>query len=147
MEIIRATVEQAEVVAPLFDLYRQFYKAASDLEGSARFLRERLERNESVIFLAMDAESAVGFVQMYPVFASVQLKRLWILNDLYVLGSERKRGIGEGLMKRAEEYARETGTRGLFLRTATDNLAAQRLYEACGWVRDTKFYRYDLIVE
>jgi RimJ/RimL family protein N-acetyltransferase len=49
-------------------------------------------------------------------------------------------------MKRAEGFASETNSRGLFLRTATDNLPAQRLYERCGWVRDEKFYRYDRII-
>lgn len=147
MELFRATLEQADLVAPLFDAYRQFYKAESDLEGSLRFIRERLAADESVIFLALDEGRAVGFVQLYPVFASVQLKRLWILNDLYVDPATRKGGVGKALLQRAEDYARETETRGLFLRTATDNLPAQNLYEACGWVRDTKFYRYDKLVE
>lgn len=146
MEIIRGTLDDVGKIAPLFDAYRQFYKAEPDLEGSFRFIWERLELGESVIFLALEGERAIGFIQLYPVFASVQLKRLWILNDLYVDETVRKGGVGHALMKRAEEYARETNTRGLFLRTAIDNLAAQKLYESCGWVRDTKFYRYDLIV-
>lgn len=147
MEIIGATTEHVDWVAPLFDAYRQFYRAESDLEGSARFIRERLEGNESVIFLAVENERPFGFVQLYPAFASVQLKRLWILNDLYVDPSARKHGVGRALMQRAEDFARETNTRGLFLRTATDNEPAQKLYESCGWTRDTKFYRYDKIVE
>jgi GNAT superfamily N-acetyltransferase len=143
LEIIRATTEDVDRIAPLFDAYREFYKAESDLEGSTKFIRERLELAESVIFLAMVDGRAVGFVQLFPMFAPVQLKRLWILNDLYVDESARKGGVGHALMQRAEEHARETGARGLYLRTATDNLPAQSLYESCGWVRDTKFYRYD----
>lgn len=146
MEIIRATLEHVNWIAPLFDAYRQFYKAESDPEGSARFIRERLEANESVIFLAVENDQPFGFVQLFPVFAPVQLKRLWILNDLYVDADARKRGVGQALMQRAEDYARETNTRGLFLRTAIENETAQHLYEQCGWVRDTKFYRYDKIV-
>lgn len=146
MEILRATIEHVDWIAPLFDAYRKFYKAASDPEGSARFIRERLEVNESVIFLAVEDNQPFGFVQLFPVFAPVQLKRLWILNDLYVDATARKRGVGQALMQRAEDFARETNTRGLFLRTAIDNETAQRLYEQCGWVRDTKFYRYDKIV-
>jgi GNAT superfamily N-acetyltransferase len=49
-------------------------------------------------------------------------------------------------MKHAEQFAKETGSRGLFLRTATDNFPAQTLYEKCGWVKDDKFYRYDKIL-
>ena len=146
MEIHRAQAKDADIIAPLFDAYRQFYKAPSDIEASRRFISERLANDESVIFLAMDGERALGFVQLYPLFASVALQSLWLLNDLFVVESARKQGMGERLMKHAEQFALDTGSRGLFLRTATDNYLAQRLYEKRGWVRDEKFYRYDRIV-
>jgi len=145
MQIIRANTDHTAQIAPLFDAYRVFYEAPSDLEASRQFIQERLERNESVIFLALDDEKAVGFVQLYPLFASVALKSLWLLNDLYVDPSARKSGVGEALMHEAEDFAKENNARGLFLRTATDNYPAQRLYERCGWIRDEKFYRYDMI--
>jgi GNAT superfamily N-acetyltransferase len=147
MEIRRAQTKDAEVIAPLFDAYRQFYQAPSDIEGSRQFIFERLTNDESVIFLAMENELALGFVQLYPLFASVALQSLWLLNDLFVDPTARNQGVGERLMKHAEQFAYETNSRGLFLRTATDNYAAQRLYEKCGWVRDDKFYRYDKILK
>jgi ribosomal protein S18 acetylase RimI-like enzyme len=145
MQIIRANTTHTDQIAPLFDAYRVFYKAPSDLTASRQFIQERLERNQSVIFLALDDDKAIGFVQLYPLFASVALKSLWLLNDLYVDPSVRKGGVGEALMHEAEDFAKDNEARGLFLRTATDNLPAQRLYERCGWVRDEKFYRYDMI--
>jgi ribosomal protein S18 acetylase RimI-like enzyme len=147
MNIIRASLEHTDLIAPLFDLYRQFYKADSDLEASREFIRQRLTNNESIIFLALDNDKALGFVQLYPLFASVHLKSLWLLNDIYVHESARGLGAGEALMKEAEEFAKESDSRGLFLRTALDNFPAQRLYERCGWVRDEKFYRYDKILK
>ena len=147
MNIIRAYLEHTDLIIPLFDAYRQFYKADSDLEASREFIHQRLSNNESIIFLALDDDKAIGFVQLYPLFASVALQSLWLLNDLYVDPSVRKQGTGEALMKEAEDFARETKSRGLFLRTATDNIPAQRLYERCGWVRDEKFYRYDKILK
>jgi len=146
MEILRAQVKDANLIAPLFDAYRQFYKALSDIEASRQFIFERLTNGESVIFLAMEGERALGFVQLYPLFASVALQSLWLLNDLFIDSAARKQGVGERLMKHAEQFAYETGSRGLFLRTATDNYPAQKLYEKCGWVRDEKFYRYDRIL-
>ena len=145
MNILHATTDHTDIIAPLFDLYRQFYKADSNLEASRQFIFDRLTNNESVIFLAMDNEKAIGFMQLYPLFASVALKSLWLLNDLYVDSSARKMGVGGALMHKAEEFAKETNARGLFLRTATDNIPAQKLYEKCGWVRDEQFYRYDMI--
>jgi GNAT superfamily N-acetyltransferase len=146
MEIIRAQVKDVDLIAPLFDAYRQFYKAPSDVEASRQFIFDRLTKDESVIFLAMEGERALGFAQLYPLFASVALQSLWLLNDLFVVESARKQHVGEELMKHAEQFAKETGSRGLFLRTATDNFPAQTLYEKCGWVKDDKFYRYDKIL-
>ena len=145
--IIHAQLEHTDLIAPLFDAYRQFYKADSDLEASREFIQQRLSNNESIIFLALDDDKAIGFVQLYPLFASVALQSLWLLNDLYVHPSVRKAGVGEALMKEAEDFARETNSRGLFLRAATDNIPAQRLYERCGWVKDEKFYRYDKVLK
>ena len=146
MEIIRAQVKDADLIAPLFDAYRQFYKAPSDVAASRQFIFERLTNNESVIFIAMEGERALGLVQLYPLFASVALQSLWLLNDLFVDPAARKQGVGEALMKHAEQFANETGSRGLFLRTAIDNFPAQKLYEKCGWIRDDTFYRYDKIL-
>jgi GNAT superfamily N-acetyltransferase len=143
LEIIRASVKDVDRVAPLFDQYREFYKEQADAEGACSFLRERLSKNESVVFLALDRDlGAVGFTQLYPSFSSVSMKRLWILNDLFVLPSARKRGVGEALLRRAEEFARETNAKGLELETWVDNLPAQRLYEKCEWKRNVEFYQY-----
>jgi GNAT superfamily N-acetyltransferase len=130
----------------LFDAYRQFYQVPPDPAGALAFIAARLANAESVIFLAQAEAAALGFAQLYPTFASVALQSLWLLNDLYVAPEARQRGVGQALVRRAEDFARETGSRGLFLRTATDNAPAQRLYERCGWVRDTRFYRYDKLV-
>lgn len=143
MEITRADLSQVDLIAPLFDDYRQFYKAPSNLPGARQFIYDRLARHESVIFLALQGSQALGFTQLYPTFASVALQKLWLLNDLFVVPSARGQGVGEALLNYAEQFAREDGSRGLFLRTAVDNYPAQRLYERCGWVRDTQFYRYD----
>lgn len=147
MEILRAEAKDTDLIAPLFDAYRQFYKAPSDVEASRQFIFDRLINDESVIFLGMEDNRALGFIQLYPLFASVALQSLWLLNDLFVVGSARNQGVGEALMKRAEQFATETGSRGLFLRTAKDNFPAQKLYEKCGWVRDETFYRYDKILK
>ena len=48
-----ATPAAADTVAPLFDAYRQFYEQAPDLAGAKAFIAERLEREESVILLAL----------------------------------------------------------------------------------------------
>ena len=110
------------------------------------FLTERLERGESVVFLAFDAEKPVGFTQLYPIFSSVGMRRSWLLNDLYVEVGARKKGVGERLLEEAKAWARKTGASWMMLETAADNHPAQALYEKNGWERvaDELFYRVDL---
>jgi ribosomal protein S18 acetylase RimI-like enzyme len=142
----RAKPNDAERVGDLFDAYRVFYHQRSDRESARAFVRERLERDESTIFLAENPEGGVvGFVQLYPTFSSTSTPpgRLWVLNDLYVIESARMHGIGRALLERAERLARETDAVGITLSTAIDNLRAQRLYEAMGYRRETVFFVYN----
>lgn len=149
IEIVRATVDDLPALVPLFDGYRQFYKQASDPEGARRFLAAHFEHDSSVVFLAWQREAqgehrACGFTQLYPSFSSVSMKRLWILNDLFVAPEARRLGVGRALLERARAFAIETQARGLTLNTAIDNYSAQALYEAAGWKRETQFYAYNL---
>lgn len=146
--IIQASLEHIESVAPLFDAYRQFYGQPPDLDGARRFISERLAKQQSSLYLAFSVRDStpLGFVHLYPSFSSVSMKRLWILNDLYVVPEARKQGVGEALMERARQWAVETRAKGLILETATDNLEAQRLYERLGYKKELEFFRYFLKV-
>ena len=140
--IQRADAHQLDSLAKLFDAYRVFYEQKADLEGAKLFLKQRIQNDESVIFLASVGERPVGFVQLYPAFSSVSLKRSWILNDLFVEDTARKKGAGEALMKAAISFARNSGAKSLSLETAEDNLNAQRLYERLGFVQETNRFYY-----
>ena len=144
--VARAHLRDLDALVPLFDAYRRFYGEPSDRDGARRFLEERLRRADSVIFLARGdpGDAFAGFAQLYPSFSSISLKRLWILNDLFVDPAARGRGIARGLLARARALAVETGAKGLTLATAVDNTTARALYEACGWRRDEAFMHYDL---
>lgn len=147
--VIQATLDHADLVAPLFDAYRQFYKQAPNVERVRTFIARRLINRESVIFLALNPEDhteAWGFTQLYPSFSSVAMRRLWILNDLYVLPDLRKRGVASALLEKSRSFAIETGAKGLALSTAVDNATAQQLYEKLGWKKDDEFYYYYLNV-
>jgi GNAT superfamily N-acetyltransferase len=148
MLIKRAGVADLDAVAPLFDAYRQFYGQQSDVPAARAFLDERLRREESVVFLAAldDGSEALGFTQLYPSFSSVSVRRLWILNDLFVRPGDRRGGVGRRLLERARQWAVETDAKGLTLATAITNDAAQALYESCGWRKDDEFTHYTLLV-
>jgi len=146
MLVRRAEIGDVDELAPLFDGYRQFYGQRSDLAAGRAFLAERMRRDESVIFVAIADDVMLGFTQLYPCFSSVSVKRLWILNDLFVSPTARRGGVGRRLLERAREWAVETGAKGLTLTTALTNSAARSLYESCGWRRDDEFAHYQLLV-
>ncbi len=147
MEIVKANREHIAEVSRLFDLYRQFYECEPDLELATRFISERIEREESDIFVAVEGDTAGGFVQLYPSFCSVDAVKIYILYDLYVDAVSRKSGIGEKLMTAATEWAKTNGASRLDLLTQDNNLAGQRLYEKLGYERTNEnFYAYSLQV-
>jgi ribosomal protein S18 acetylase RimI-like enzyme len=143
IEIIEATVDEAARCAPLFNAYRMFYGKSADLAGAERYLRERLSRKESVVFLACEEGEPVGFMQLYPTFSSLSMQSQWILNDLYVHGERRGRGLGRLLIGEAFQLAKRTEAKGVALSTASDNVTAQKLYESLGFVRDQAFWTYE----
>jgi ribosomal protein S18 acetylase RimI-like enzyme len=146
--IQRAGVDNLSAVAPLFDLYRQFYGQESDLGGATEFLAERLGKGQSVVFLATEASASppagLGFVQLYPSFSSVRMAPVWILNDLFVAQGARRAGVARLLMDAALDLARSTGAARLVLATAKDNVSAKALYLSLGYRVDEQFDHLEL---
>ena len=145
VQVQRVDASHIDKVARLFDAYRGFYGQPSNLMQSRDFIAERIARDESAIFFAQDSTGdALGFVQLYPTFSSIDAHRTWLLSDLFTTPQARGRGVGTLLMNTARAFALSTGAKGMVLETATDNYGAQRLYESLGYVRDTGYYTYCL---
>ena len=142
MSIQRATINELNFLTELFDAYRVFYQQESNVEGARNFLKERLVNEDSVVFIAYDEGIPIGFVQLYPTFSSVSMKRSWVLNDLFVNETARKKGFGEKLIKTAIEFAEDTGAKGVALETGHDNLTAQSLYEKIGFKKESNYFYY-----
>ncbi|MEC1684077.1 GNAT family N-acetyltransferase [Bacillus mojavensis] len=140
MNIRQAETADAAAVAPLFNQYREFYKQASDLEGAEAFLKE------SAIFIAEENGEHIGFTQLYPAFSSVAMKRIYILNDLFVAPSVRKKGVGRRLLSAAKNYASENGAKCVKLQTEHHNRTARSLYEQNGYEEESAFVHYSLNV-
>ena len=145
MVIGRAKKKDIDKLSVLFDKYRIFYKQSSDIDNARSFLKKRMKRMESVIFVAEERKDLVGFTQLFPIFSSVSMQRTWLLNDLYVNEKARGMGAGTGLLNAAKDFGAETNSKWLLLQTAADNFTAQRVYEKNGWIKETDFfYRKDI---
>lgn len=143
MEIFEATTFDLDQLSELFNEYRKFYKQQDDLESAKKFLSERIKNKDSVVFVAVDENLLVGFVQLYPLFSSVQMKKLWLLNDLFVQSDYRKKGVATELINQSKSYAIQTGACGIMLETATNNAEANPLYTKEGFnLINNNFYSW-----
>ncbi|TDL99529.1 MAG: GNAT family N-acetyltransferase [Flavobacteriaceae bacterium] len=145
-QIRKATFEDLPQLSILFDLYRFFYGKKSDQKSAEKFLHERIQNGESEIFVAEETEGKlVGFVQLYPIFSSTRMKKLWLLNDLYVLEDHRGKGISVLLIEKAKELSRNTHACGLILETAKTNHIGNKLYPKTGFEldQDHNYYAWE----
>lgn len=135
MKIIKANINQLEDLIPLFDGYRKFYKQKSDLQGAKVFLSERLTNNNSTIYIAYIDNTPVGFTQLYNLFSSVSMQRMYLLNDLFVADGNRGKGIGEALINASKKLCIAQKQKGIVIQAAPDN-PAQHLYQRLGFEAD-----------
>lgn len=131
----------------LFDAYRIFYRKESDAVGAKSFISDRLANKDSKIFVfENDDKALVGFVQLYPLFSSTRMKKLWLLNDLFVDPQFRGKGISVKLIEHAKSLVKESKACGMFLETEKSNLIGNNLYPKTGFRlnEESNFYGWDL---
>lgn len=136
MEIVKANSKHLDVLIPLFDNYRVFYKQESDQEAAKIFLQERLKQLDSIIYIAYINNLAIGFTQLYSLFSSVAMQPIYLLNDLYIDSNHRNKGAGAALIEKSKALCIEKKYKGMVIQTAVDN-PAQHLYQRLGFKRDS----------
>ena len=143
-----ATARDLDAIAPLFDAYRVFYRQSSDPRAARDFVAARLaEVDGSKLFVARIGDRAIGFARIWRGHSSIAVRPAWILEDLFVVAGERRHGVAAALMAAAEQHARDDGAVAISLETAVDNAAAQSLYDARGYLRETAFFKYNLALK
>jgi GNAT superfamily N-acetyltransferase len=140
----KANIQDIRQLSELFDQYRVFYHKDSDIPAAENFLKERIGKEDSEIFVAENDGKLVGFVQLYPLFSSTRMKRYWLLNDLYVNENHRGKGYSKQLIEEAKELAKSTDACGILLETGKSNDIGNKLYPACGFeiYDEVNFYEW-----
>ena len=146
MRITQATLEHLDLLTPLFVKYREFYGALPFPDSSRAFLEKRLRRKESVIYLALadDEDKLLGYCQLFPSYSSLSLKRVWILNDIFVAEDARRMLVADRLLQTAKQMAKDTNAVRMRVATSVSNEVAQKTYESIGFREDTRFKNYTL---
>lgn len=142
MIVRRACSDDLNALAILFDQYRQFYQIQSNPEISYQFLKQRLENQQSVIFVHIKDEQLTGFVVLYLGFSSVACKHYYILDDVFVRPEFRRQGSARQLIDTAILFARHNAAFKISLRTEIDNVQSHQLYESMGFIKDAEYQEY-----
>jgi len=121
--------------------------------GWAAYYAELQSGNRDLMLIALPSKAAVlehrriaGYIVARETAGELHI------NNVEVRAQYRRRGIGRALLKRVVEKARALGVTTAFLEVRSGNLAAQALYEQCGFkaiARRTNYYsdpREDAVV-
>ncbi len=138
LRIARLAIDDLEQILPLFDAYHAFFAESFD-DTSRRFLEDRITRDESTIFAAWKSASAVGFVQLYPLWSSWYCRRIWFLSDLYVAEEWRKGGIGARLVDHVIAFAKETNASSVMVELPRSEPHLAAFYARLGFGLDEIF--------
>jgi len=114
---------------------RRFIEVEHPEHGYGRFLVSQIGHANSLVLVAEDTGTVVGYL-----FADVE-PTSWmelrgpcgVIQDVYVDDSARHRGAGRALMSAAIDWIRGRGHRQVVLMTKTRNERAQHLFAALGF--------------
>ncbi|MBN2389681.1 MAG: GNAT family N-acetyltransferase [Anaerolineae bacterium] len=107
---------------------------------------EQQDRNELVLYVALDGDHYVGHAKLawQPDYVHFKEADIPEIQDLNVLPTYRKRGIGTQLIQRCEATAAtRCGYIGIGVGLHPGYNAAQRLYSKLGYILDGHGVHYD----
>jgi GNAT superfamily N-acetyltransferase len=137
MEIWRARLEEADAA---FGLVQEYFEVARVVarEDQERFVEEYFGQGRGFWMARLDDElsGCVGLRNLPrpEELGSADVKCAEI-KRMYVREKFRGRGVAERLLAAAENFAREEGYAWIYLDTASEMVAAARLYERNGYER------------
>ena len=121
----------------LHDFNLEYDEPSPPPDQLAGRLQELVECDHITVLLARTHESgaAVGVAVMRLQPSMWSRANEAYLAELYVVPSRRGQGFGRELITEAVRVARQRGADYAYLITSEDDLLAQRLYEAAGFIR------------
>jgi GNAT superfamily N-acetyltransferase len=131
---------------PMMRAYCAFYEAAPGadrLEELARALIADPRHEGKQLIARGDDGEPLGFATLFWSWQTLDASRVGVMNDLFVVPSGRRRGVGRALIEECRARCREHGAAELVWETALDNETAQGLYESVG-ARDSRWISYAL---
>jgi GNAT superfamily N-acetyltransferase len=139
MTVVRltATHPQFAEAAELFDEYRQHYGANPAPEAAEAWMRDQVRSERMRVFGAGRGDRLRAMCTVAVIPASLTLRTVWLVRDLYVEPDARRGGLARALLAHVADAARAEGAHRLSLQTEADNTRALDLYAKAGLERVT----------
>jgi GNAT superfamily N-acetyltransferase len=142
MKTKKATSEDVQALAIIFNDYRIVHGQEDNLEATTKFVSARLHNKEAVIFVAIsEAGTFAGFIQLFPVFSSLHCTKDYSVKDLFVAEGFENNTVAILLMEAAKKYAYQHEAAGISLEIAAHN-PLLKLYERLGWHVNNSYLQY-----
>jgi ribosomal protein S18 acetylase RimI-like enzyme len=128
----RAELDDAAAIGRLLhDFNREYDEPTPDPDALGARVRELLTGGDITVLLVGSGPEGLAVLRFRPSIFSPALE--CYLAELYVVPSQRGRGLGRALMEAAIEVARAEGADHMDLGTSEDDVAARALYESFGF--------------
>lgn len=132
IQVRRAVGEDAADVARLLHDFNLEYSEPTPPVGElTRTIRRLLGEEAIAVLLAGPGPDGLALLRFRPGLWSAGLEAH--LQELYVIPSLRRQGIGRALMEAAIRLCRDRGADGIDLNTGESDTAARALYESMGF--------------
>lgn len=141
-----ATSEDAQAIGKLAQEFQGYLRRLGDQTEFAftaeTYLRDGFGSNPA--FAGLVAElggEVIGYLLYHVGYDTDRAIRLMSIIDLYVREAQRRRGVGEALMRAVAEICRETGSREMIWSVFRPNTLAFQFYERLGakHIQELKF--------
>ena len=129
--IIRKVQEQD--YDQLMKLYGIFTESDRFMDGKSDGFKKVLANPNAFLFVAEVKAILVGFAMLSVRDVVRFARQIAELDELFVLESYRKHGIGKQLILECEKKAMELNCQRLYLESATERTPAHAFYEAMGY--------------
>lgn len=128
---------RAEDFADIYILNRDEMGYDYPPEATREKLEAVISSKSDKIFVAVAENKVIGYIHVndYDVIYAPHMKNVM---GIAVSGEYKRMGIGSALLARAEEWAKETGAKGIRLVSGASREGAHEFYRSCGYSGEKK---------